>query len=182
MNGDKSSYEILTEKLHYDPKTGIFTNIKTGEKAGYVRDRNGYKTIYISVPKSIAGYYKVGAHRLAWLYMTGEFPKFPIDHINRDGTDNRWKNLRNGKELNNRNLSLSKKNQSGVSGVSWDKQKSKWRAVGHYTDDTGRHRQKFLGYFDDVGSASLKVKEFRGENNYEPGHGRPRPAANVAVL
>jgi hypothetical protein len=35
------------------------------------------------------------AHRLAWVYMTGEQPDV-IDHINRERDDNRFSNLRNG--------------------------------------------------------------------------------------
>jgi len=34
------------------------------------------------------------AHRLAWLYEYGNFPKQTIDHINRIKTDNRICNLR----------------------------------------------------------------------------------------
>ena len=34
------------------------------------------------------------AHRLVWAMHRGEFPSFPIDHINGDVTDNRIENLR----------------------------------------------------------------------------------------
>lgn len=82
----------LHELLHYEPETGAFTGIaargtrKAGHKAGS-QHSDGY--IYIQVAMK-----KYKAHRLAWLYMTGEWPVDHIDHINCIRFDNRWANLR----------------------------------------------------------------------------------------
>ena len=35
-------------------------------------------------------------HRLAWLWMTGALPRWNVEHINGDRSDNRWANLRQG--------------------------------------------------------------------------------------
>ena len=83
----------LKEILDYNTETGIWTwrvnqarRIKIGQRAGTIIS-DGHRHIGIS-----GKFYK--AHRLAWLYMTGEFPKDEIDHINGVPDDNRWCNLR----------------------------------------------------------------------------------------
>lgn len=66
-----------------------------------------------------------------------------VDHINQDPTDNRIKNLRYAtKSQNGMNQKTNTRNTSGFKGVSWSKQKKKWRAyIVH------KQRQICLGYF-----------------------------------
>jgi hypothetical protein len=85
--------EELRARLRYDPETGIFSSIVPWARwAGKAQLTGviigaGYVAIHVKGRR----YY---AHRLAWLYMTGEWPNEEIDHINRDRKDNRWANLR----------------------------------------------------------------------------------------
>ena len=84
---------LLKELLHYDAETGIFTwrenrgrLAKTGQVAGYTGSE-GYRSIRFMGKER-------KAHRLAWLYIHGEWPSGVIDHVNCDRADNRISNLR----------------------------------------------------------------------------------------
>jgi len=83
------------------------------------------------------------AHRLAYIYVHGGLQDREIDHINRSGFDNRIANLRCVNRLfNQRNVKITTKNSSGVVGVSFDKQKSKWQVL---ISASGKHI--FVGRF-----------------------------------
>jgi hypothetical protein len=75
-----------------------------------------------------------------------------VDHRNGDRLDNRKANLRIcGIGENNRNRGMSRSNTSGYKGVSFNKQRGKYRA---YIRLKGGY-QKHLGFFDDPLIASL---------------------------
>lgn len=123
MTKSSLTAECLRERLHYNPDTGIFTWIvrpaqcvHIGDVAGCLYD--GYRNILIFNQK-----YK--AHRLAWLYMTGEWPAEETDHKNGVRSDNRWCNLRLAdKQLNMQNKRTAQKNNLlGFLGVSKHKKK-----------------------------------------------------------
>lgn len=124
--------EELKQVLRYDPESGEFfwivhmTGTATaGSSAGSLNiNSNGCRYIRFS----IFGERYLG-HRLAWLYVYGEWPDGQIDHINGDGTDNRISNLRVvDKFAQNQNRKTPKNNTSGVKGVSWKKARNKWQA------------------------------------------------------
>lgn len=122
------SAERLRELLHYDSDTGFFawkarsgrgSHILGGDVAGYVTS-----STYIAI--TIDGReYK--AHRLAWLHVTGEWPKADIDHINMLPWDNRWVNLRTSSNSQNLANTLGYGNPSGKKGVYL--RGGKWRAA-----------------------------------------------------
>ena len=118
--------ERLREVFDYDPDTGMFrrkviegpgckqmlVGWTLGTNSGGVRNR-GYKKINVDGTQ-----YR--AHRLAWLYVYGSWPKQEIDHINGSRADNRIANLRDvSTSVNQQNRRRPQSNnRSGVLGVS----------------------------------------------------------------
>lgn len=145
--------EELKELLHYDPDTGIFTWLKPSQGRRKNRiagclNNNGYRVIRINKKLYLA-------HRLSWLYMTGEFPINEIDHKNMNKNDNRWDNLRKATHSQNQMNSKKYKNcKSGFKGVCWHKRDKKWEA-----SIKKNGIQKHLGYFNTPEEASEVYKK-----------------------
>jgi len=105
----------LREMLTYDPTSGIFVwrlnrrRVRAGDIAGSV-NHDGYVRI-----KVLGAQYF--AHRLAWLYMTGEWPIDEIDHKDRKRDNNQWCNLRETDHIGNMQNRVLE-NASGFPGVS----------------------------------------------------------------
>lgn len=117
-----------------------------GKEAGHL-DLQGYRCVIVDGRSQ-------KAHKVAWLWMTGEWPFYPdyeVDHINRDRSDNRWKNLRKvTKSENQRNANMRSTNKSGVHGVNWVESKQKWVAR-----IWNGPRHVCLGHFDDLDHAAI---------------------------
>lgn len=132
----------VRELLHFDPETGVFTRRVRTARRTHVGDiagcDNGHGYIFFMVDGRA-----FLAHRLAWLYMTGEWPKADIDHVNCDRADNRFCNLREATRSQNRtNARMRRADTSGFKGVSWSEHAGKYRASIKI-----RSKSKNLGYF-----------------------------------
>ena len=155
----------LRSLLNYDPETGIFTwkNQRSTRPAGsiagyakYSKARTRYWYIKISQRLYLA-------HRLAWLYMTGNWPPAEIDHVDCDGLNNRWQNLRSATRTQNlMNRYRSKHNKSGAKGVSFDKRSGKYHAKIKFDG-----RLIYLGQFNSLEEAASAygraANEYYGE-------------------
>ncbi len=158
----------LMHHLHYEPTTGVFrwirptantNNISFGDIAGHTGTQ-GYTHIFFN-----SKMYK--AHRLVFLYMTGNLPIDDIDHINHIKDDNRWVNLRDVTTLENcRNMSKSKFNTSGVNGVHFNKQTGKW--VSRITVEGKRIP---LGSYVDINDAADARKLAEVKYGFHVNHG-----------
>lgn len=137
--------ERFRELFEYFPETGMFRRRRLiGEydrKAGRLTAGHAYGR-YLGIGVDYRRHY---CHRLAWLWIHGEWPEHEIDHINGDPLDNRLSNLRlaTGSE-NGQNRRRSRRNTSGIKGVHFFKPSGKWRAA---INDRYR-RRKHLGLFD----------------------------------
>jgi len=104
------SYEDVSRLLCYEPETGTLVRVKTGAVAG-TRHSRGY--IYVSVFGQ-----RYRASRLCWLLHHGRPPVDEIDHINRDGMDDRICNLREAtRQQNNANRIYTKRKTCLPKGV-----------------------------------------------------------------
>lgn len=161
----KITQKYLKEILHYNPDTGVFTwkvRKHRRRKNGVVGHINpfGYLTIGID-----GKCYQ--AHRLAWFYVYGEFPRKSIDHINHDKLDSKISNLRVITQTeNSRNCSISKSNKSGITGVHWNKKVNKWCA-----QIMVNYKNKFLGHFENIEDARQSRKEAEIEYGFHKNHG-----------
>lgn len=156
----------LKELLNYDSNTGNFTNLtnrhkaKKGKAAGFKISKG-----YISIVLEKIEY---RAHRLAWLYVYGVWPKNQIDHENHIRDDNRISNLRCvTHQENSKNRRLGSNNSSRIIGVGWRKKDKEWRA-----------RIKVSGVLIHLGTsksifeAACLRRSAENKYNFHPNHGR----------
>ena len=145
----------LVELLVYNPSNGFFTwkqdqgRIRLGATAGSLR-KDGYLQIMLNHKLYLA-------HRLAWFYITQEWPTEQIDHVNKNRSDNRLCNLRLAtNKQNGENLPMLCTNVSGHRGVSWDTSRKKWKAqIKHHG------RNIFLGRFESLTDAAEAARVAR---------------------
>lgn len=156
----------LKEVLHYDCDTGLFSWIvsksginKNSKTAGW--ERLGYTCITICGKD-----YR--AHRLAWLYVYGEWPSEFIDHINKVRSDNRIANIRLATlKENSKNQSIPRHNTSGIMGVGWRESRNHW-----YAQIASDGKNIYLGSFNDKFEAICCRMSANNKYGFHENHGR----------
>jgi len=152
----KLTHERLRELLRYDPATGVFMwrrspryQIEAGDRAGCEHGgEQPWRDIYID---GLA--YRES--RLAWLYMTGEWPQLEIDHRNRNPLDSSWANLRLATSTQIKvKQKLRRDNKTGFKGVHrrGDRFYARTRIKGKY---------EHLGMFDTAKAAHERYQQVR---------------------
>jgi len=156
------SQEYLKSILHYNPDTGVFTRLVSVSNSAQKGSIAGHNK-HLSYGRVNVNKKPYASHRLAWFYMTGEWPKEQIDHINQIKSDNSWCNLREcSNAQNNFNRPIPKHNKSGYKGVSWREDRKKWQSIIKFNG-----KSIYLGNFTDINLAVLaynnKAVELFGE-------------------
>ena len=173
--------EELRQLLDYDPRTGslewaepdrgwfasdahwlAFCQMRDGAKPLTCEHSGGYLWGYIGAQAMLA-------HRAIWAYCHGEWPDEQLDHVNHDRRDNRLSNLRLATQAENcRNFSRRYDNSSGVTGVSWDKDRKKW--VAQIALPGGKNR--YLGRYSSLEDAALARKKAEIQYGFHGNHGK----------
>lgn len=160
----------LRELVEYSPETGEFIwKVSTGPRSQAGGRAGTYKKGHRSQIRVDGVIYK--SHRLAWLYMTGEWPTDQVDHEDGDPSNNRWSNLRSASNtVNNRNKTLNYNNKTGISGVCIDPSKRRPTWCAYIKDGKKIH----LGSFDNLLDAACARKSAELNLGYHQNHGRCR--------
>jgi hypothetical protein len=147
----KQNYEDHDGKLFNKKRQAYTGNIKRFNECG-----NEYRGVKICNRKFLV-------HRIIWFLHYGSFPKDMIDHIDRDGTNNKISNLREATNSQNQH-NVTKKiiNSSGYKNVFWDKKDNLYKVK-----IRNNSKFKYYGCFkkleDAVQCAEQKRREFHGE-------------------
>ncbi len=151
--------------LSYCADTGEFTWLKTrGSKrvSGQAAGSNNKKCINICHSGK-----KYKAHRLAFLFVNGEWPKKDVDHINGNPLDNRFSNLRDvDNSVNRKNSKLYRTNRNGHPGVHKTPSGSWWATI------QSESKQHYLGTFGCYTAALLARKKMEVLLGFHHNHGR----------
>jgi len=175
---------VLRDVLSYDPETGLL-HWKWRPREFFKSDRSWkiWNTRYAGREafaqvrvKSDTLRYRTGvvmgrtmkAHRVAWTIHTGAWPAGVVEHIDNDGENNRFVNLKGSTQTANmKNARLSRANTSGVCGVVWSKLRSQWMARIRVN-----YRQIHLGYFGDLADAAAARRAAEAKYGFHENHGR----------
>lgn len=145
------SRKYLCSIFEYFPETGFLYRRATGKRAGSV-DTKGYRIL------SIRGK-SYRAHRVIWALYYNQKPPKQIDHKNGVTDDNSIDNLRDATaSQNGSNQKTPSNNTSGVKGVYWVEDGSKWQVRVRYLG-----KGYFGGHFKTVAEAEVAVKALRAK-------------------
>lgn len=180
MTGKRQQFTapMLRDRLDYNPDTGFcswrerpleqFTGQRAwrtwntryaGKRAGSVQN-NGYRKIAIDG-------YPYTEHRIIWLLVHGVDADH-IDHQDGDRANNKLANLRSVTAAeNHKNVRRKNSNSSGVTGVTWSRRRSKWRAYIRVN-----YIRKDLGEFSLIDDAIACRKAAEKLHGFHQNHGR----------
>ena len=168
----KITRERLLEILSYDRLTGVFIwKERARDQFKSDRELNRWNTRYSGKPAGTPnqdGHILINisktqflAHRLAWLYVHGEWPTGQVDHWDVNPSNNVISNLREATHSQNlANRGPRRTSKSGVKGVHL--RDSRWIAQ-IYANGKKRHLGSFNSMEAATSAYSRAAVEFHGE-------------------
>lgn len=182
--------EFLKECFDYVPETGLlywksrplkhfpshqshkrFNTMYAGKIVGSLNNNNNYLSTRFRYNGSI---YNHLLHRIIWKMVTGneEDLAMDIDHIDGDGSNNKWDNLRLvTHEENGRNCKRCSNNTPGFNGVHEDKKWGGYIARLYITLEDGTPKRVYVGKFKTPEEADSALAEYRKKHGYTDRHG-----------
>lgn len=144
--GYEGCYEVSNQgrvrSLDRETRNGKCSFIRKGRLINGSLNSFGYKTVSLRLNNNLKSFLVHQLVAIAFLNHKPDGYKIVVDHINCIKTDNRLENLQ---LISNReNISKDRKNGSSkYTGVSWNKQRNKWRSNIQING-----KNKHLGYFN----------------------------------
>lgn len=145
--------EEIKKLLSYNPETGEFhwvvkrKGTDKSKRAGTINGL-GYRQITIDGKSYLES-------RLAWLYMTGEWPENEIDHINNIRDDNRFCNLRAATSSQN------KANTKREKTINKDLPRGVTKHKGKYQSQSSKDgKTVYIGRFETIDEAKKAYDEY----------------------
>jgi len=139
------TYIVFGKELRYEPDGTLWfcksgSGVKLGKPVGS-KTPCGYRQCTLGgVQKKV--------HHVVWYIHKGYWPK-NLDHINKNKSDNRVENLREGVSVNNHNRNMPLPS-SNVVGAHWVKRKKKYKS-----QICVNKKRIHLGYFNCPTAASI---------------------------
>lgn len=169
--------EKIRQLFNYDADTGIlswrvkYRGNSPGDPVGRIKtcsEGMQYLCIFLLGKERLA-------HRIIWAHQLGEWP-IVIDHINGNGLDNRWENIRSVTHHQNcLNMARNRGNKTGITGVHFHTKRREWRAKITYKGKTS-----FIGASKDLFEACCLRKSAENSLGFHPNHGK-RPAPILSL-
>ena len=163
--------EIVRDTFSYDPESGVLIRVKVShpryrrflnKPAGSTKlSYDGVSHVNVSVRNRTHS-----AHRLCWLIFYGEWPNGIIDHEDGDGLNNRKSNLRCVNSVGNSRNRRKGSPRSGHTGVSWRKDRCRWRAR-----ITVNRKIIHLGLFKEIEDAVYAREIAKAKYGFSERHG-----------
>lgn len=169
------TFDTVNSLVRYEPETGHFfwkvsrhNGIYAGDRAGsvFVNRHNGKSYVKLHLAR-----HHLVAHRVAVLLMTGSFPEHEVDHIDGNGTNNVYTNLRTAtRQINAQNYRKRKDCKTRQTGVKPSVTAGKWVAKINVNGS-----RMHLGTFLSEDEAIAARKQAEVEYGFHPNHGQERP-------